>query len=404
MAHRSIKGPHAGHTSHPDKVIVIRDLAKSYGRTTRLVSALDGVSLTVHRGEVFGLLGRNGAGKTTLMRTLLGFLQPQEARCSLFGRDPAANSRCAPPGLLARGARLSQVPLSPADTAYCGALSGLRGLALAAAVERELTRSELEQAANREARQLSKGMRQRLSLAQAFLHDPELLVLDEPTADLDPIGRRQVRDMIVDFRERGGTVLLNSHLLSEVERVCDRIAVIHGGRLLREGPVDVLLSGDRELEDVFVELVQGAGGGTGYDPQWSGCWAGRPATAPAASAQSGSAPDAPAPAAIAAARCAPPTSLGSRDAGPQPPTTATRARAAEDGMNTFRLTPGPARHRRRVTRCSISPIAATCAGCTASLFLLLVGLAIVGRYVPLEDTTTQDKARLFASARPASTC
>ena len=118
-------------------------------------------------------------------------------------------------------------------------------------------------------------MRQRLSLAQAFLHEPELLILDEPTADLDPIGRRQVRDMIVAFRARGGTVLLNSHLLSEVERVCDRVAVIHGGRLLRQGPVDELLAGDRELEDVFVELVQNAGGGAGYAPQWETPRAGR---------------------------------------------------------------------------------------------------------------------------------
>ena len=241
-------------------------LQQRFGRRARMVTALAGVDLRVQRGEIFGLLGRNGAGKTTLVKALLGLLRPSSGTVRVFGREP---------GEAGARARIGYSPEEPGFPRYlyprqvlelCGALNGMSGAALAAAVERQLASSELQSVAGRQARQLSKGMAQRLSLAQAFLHEPELLVLDEPTADLDPIGRRQVRDLIVAARARGATVLLNSHLLSEVERLCDRVAVIHGGRVIREGAIGDLLAGDRELEDVFIELVQNAGGGTGYGP------------------------------------------------------------------------------------------------------------------------------------------
>jgi ABC-2 type transport system ATP-binding protein len=254
-----------------DTIVEIVGLHQRFGRRARTVTALAGVDLTVRRGEIFGLLGRNGAGKTTVVKALLGLLRPTSGTVRVFGREPGdAGAR----------ARIGYSPEEPGFPRYlyprqilelCGALSGMSGAALAAAVERQLTSSELQSVAGRQARQLSKGMAQRLSLAQAFLHEPELLILDEPTADLDPIGRRQVRDLIVAVRARGGTVLLNSHLLSEVERMCDRVAIIHAGRVVREGAVDELLAGDRELEDVFIEVVEGAGGGTGYGP--AGGWA-----------------------------------------------------------------------------------------------------------------------------------
>jgi len=247
-----------------DTVIQVTGLHKRFGRRSRRVTALAGVDLSVRRGEVVGLLGRNGAGKTTLVKALLGLIRPTDGTVTVFGRAPGdAGAR----------ARTGYSPEEPAFPRYlyprqvlelCGALNGLRGGALREAVERQLAAAELQPVAGRQARQLSKGMAQRLSLAQAFLHEPELLVLDEPTADLDPIGRRQVRDLIAAFRDRGGTVLLNSHLLSEVERLCDRVAIIHGGRVMREGGMDELLAGDRELEDVFVEVIEAAGGGTGY--------------------------------------------------------------------------------------------------------------------------------------------
>jgi ABC-2 type transport system ATP-binding protein len=260
--------------------VEIRDLRKSFGRRARAVTALDGVSLRLRRGEVFGLLGRNGAGKTTLVRSALGLLRPDAGSVRLFGVAPGDRD-------VRR--RVGYSPEEPAFPAYLyprqvldllGTLSGLEGAELTAAVRRQLDLAELTPVAGRQVRHLSKGMRQRLSLAQALLHEPELLILDEPTADLDPIGRRQVRDSIVAFRERGGTVLLNSHLLSEVELVCDRVAIIHAGRVLREGSVDELIGDGRELEDVFVETIAGAGGGVGYTtvsptgppPGWRAPW------------------------------------------------------------------------------------------------------------------------------------
>jgi len=305
-------------------VVEIVGLQQRFGRRARTVTALAGVDLRVRRGEIFGLLGRNGAGKTTLVKALLGLLRPSSGTVRVFGREP---------GEAGARARIGYSPEEPGFPRYlyprqvlevCGALNGMSGDALAAAVERQLSSSELQSVAGRQARQLSKGMVQRLSLAQAFLHEPELLVLDEPTADLDPIGRRQVRDMIVAARARGATVLLNSHLLSEVERLCDRVAVIHGGRVVREGAIGDLLAGDRELEDVFIELIEGAGGGTGYGPAqgWASpaspqqpTPASRPGaalppwqtTAPPSSAPPASAPPSSAPPASAPPSPAPPT-------------------------------------------------------------------------------------------------
>ena len=271
-----------------DAIVEIAGVHQRFGRRARTVTALAGVDLTVRRGEIFGLLGRNGAGKTTLVKALLGLLRPTAGTVRVFGREP---------GEAGARARIGYSPEEPGFPRYlyprqilelCGALSGMSGPALAQAVDRQLASSELQSVVGRQARQLSKGMAQRLSLAQAFLHEPELLILDEPTADLDPIGRRQVRDLIVAVRERGGTVLLNSHLLSEVERMCDRVAIIHGGRVMREGALDDLLAGDRELEDVFIEVIEGAGGGTGYGP--AAGWASPLPPPPAAPGQPGAPP------------------------------------------------------------------------------------------------------------------
>jgi ABC-2 type transport system ATP-binding protein len=245
-------------------VVVVNDLSKRFGRRRDPITALDHVSLTVRSGEIVGLLGRNGAGKTTLVKAILGLLRPSSGSVRVYGRDPRSDEV---------HLHLGYSPEEPGFPRYltvrrvlemCGSLSGLDPAALALAVEHQLEAAELGQFAGRPVRQLSKGMAQRLSIAQALLHEPSLLILDEPTADLDPIARRQVRDLIVAFRDRGGTVLLNSHLLSEVELVCDRVAIVHQGRVHREGDLGELLSGGRQLEDVFVEVVAGAGGGAGY--------------------------------------------------------------------------------------------------------------------------------------------
>ena len=356
-----------------DSIVEIVGLQQRFGRRARTVTALAGVDLCVRRGEIFGLLGRNGAGKTTLVKALLGLLRPSSGTVRVFGREP---------GEAGARARIGYSPEEPGFPRYlyprqvlelCGALNGMSGAALTAAVERQLTSSELQSVAARQARQLSKGMLQRLSLAQAFLHEPELLVLDEPTADLDPIGRRQVRDLIVAARERGATVLLNSHLLSEVERMCDRIAVIHGGRVIREGALDDLLSGDRELEDVFIELIESAGGGTGYGP--AGGWA-SPLPPPA----SRIAPPHAGPGAAAVA--------GRAAAHPRRPPTPALARPVNGTPRTIALIA-----RATVVEQANRRLLWWLAGVALAL---VVGLALLGVFHPLAGLGTRETARLFA--------
>jgi ABC-2 type transport system ATP-binding protein len=215
-------------------------LRKRYGRQT----AVDGVSLTVGRGEVLGLLGPNGAGKTTVIKMLLGLVRPDAGEVLLLGRpgtDPRSRERVGylpelfryQPWLtaaevLALHVRLAGVRVPDAEQRDCLALVGLA-----------------DRAGDRVGG-FSKGMQQRLGLAVALVARPELVVLDEPTSALDPLGRADVRDIVLSLRERGVAVLLNSHLIGEVERVCDRVVVLDRGRVAASGTLGELL-GRREL-------------------------------------------------------------------------------------------------------------------------------------------------------------
>jgi ABC-2 type transport system ATP-binding protein len=222
------------------------------------VQALDGVSLEIAPGEIFGLLGPNGAGKTTFIKCLLGLLRPSEGTVTLLGRpssDPESRRR------------VGFVPEVPALPPYLSAeeLMDLHGrlIGLPAAERKAQTGKLLREASLEGAppriRAFSKGMVRRLALAQSLLGDPAFLAMDEPAADLDPIGRRDVRNQLLALKLRGAAVLLNSHLLSEVERVCDRVAIMHRGRLLAVGPVNELVPEGQDLETVFVNLIESMG-------------------------------------------------------------------------------------------------------------------------------------------------
>jgi ABC-2 type transport system ATP-binding protein len=224
----------------PSPAVWCSGLRKRYGRQT----AVDGVSFAVGRGEVVGLLGPNGAGKTSVIKMLLGLVRPDAGEVLLLGRrgrDPQARSRVGylpelfryQPWLtaaevLALHARLVGVPVAAAEQRECLALVGLG-----------------ERARDRVGG-FSKGMQQRLGLAVALLARPELVILDEPTSALDPIGRADVRDLLLSLRARGVAVLLNSHLIGEVERVCDRVVILDRGRVAAAGTLAELL-GRREL-------------------------------------------------------------------------------------------------------------------------------------------------------------
>ena len=227
----------------PDLAICVRGLAKSYVHpwTLRVTRALQGLDLDVRRGEVLGLLGPNGAGKTTTLKLLTGLLKPTRGRAWLLG-EPVES--------VASRRSLGFLPEQPyfydylTGTEYLELVAGLSGLTGPAARERAahwLGRVGLGERPRLPLRKYSKGMLQRLGMAAALVHDPELLVLDEPMSGLDPFGRRDVRDLILEQRERGVTVLFSSHILPDVEMLCDRVAILLGGRLTRVATVGELV-------------------------------------------------------------------------------------------------------------------------------------------------------------------
>ena len=227
----------------------VRDLRKAYGP----VRALEGVTLSVGKGEIYGLLGRNGAGKTTLVKILLSIVRPSSGEARLLDRpvsDPAARERV---GYLPEDHRFPDYHTAESALDYYGALSGVPGDERRRRIPELLKRMELTDASARKIRTYSKGMKQRLGLAQALLHDPDVIFLDEPTDGVDPVGRKQVRELLLDLKTRGKTIFLNSHLLSEVELICDRVGIMEKGRLVKEGTVESLTA----RANVFEVRVEG---------------------------------------------------------------------------------------------------------------------------------------------------
>ena len=223
-------------------------LCKTYARVGGdAVRALDGMTLEIPRGAAFGLIGPNGAGKTTFIKLVLGIARPSSGEVTVLGRPPedvAARERV---GYLPERLHLPAAWKAPAYLRSVATLKGLRE----APIDALLQRVGLSGAAGRRIGGFSKGMRQRLGLAAALLGSPELLVLDEPTDGIDPLGRIEVRDLLLQEKARGATLLLNSHLLAETERVCDRIGILHQGRLVQSGTLDSLKAAARGFELTF---------------------------------------------------------------------------------------------------------------------------------------------------------
>jgi len=237
-------------------IIKTHNLTRHFSR--HKVKALQSVTLEVEAGKIFGLLGPNGAGKTTFVKILLGLLRPGNGSASLFDipvQDPAARARV---GYLPENHRFPEFLTGAAVLDYCGRLSGMKSKA-----ERQqrarllLERVKMWEWRSTRIKKYSKGMLQRLGIAQALLHDPELIFLDEPTDGVDPIGRKEIRDLLLELKREGKTIFLNSHLLSEVELICDEVAILHQGKLLRKSTVHELTSSDRRYRlHVSVEDTQ----------------------------------------------------------------------------------------------------------------------------------------------------
>jgi len=204
--------------------------------------AVDGIDFHIDRHEIFGLLGPNGSGKSTTIKMILGLLHKTRGRLVVFGRDPSDVAVKRKIGYLPEETYLYRF-LNPTETLdYYGKLFGLDRRTRNRRTAELLEMVGLEGVAHRAAGEFSKGMARRLGLAQALVNDPELLILDEPTSGLDPLGTKQVKDLILELGRRGKTILLTSHLLADVEDVCDRMVILYGGRIRAEGTSDELLA------------------------------------------------------------------------------------------------------------------------------------------------------------------
>lgn len=229
-------------------------LRKDYrqGFFMRRVTAVRDVSFDVQRGDIFGFVGPNGAGKTTTLKVLMGLVAPTAGCASLFGVQMPSSRALRNVGFLPENPYVYPY-LTPTEfVEMCGSLSGLRRGAL-----RDRTKSVLDMvgilyAADRPVRKLSKGMLQRVGLAAALVSDPELLVLDEPMSGLDPVGRKEVREIIVHERRAGKTILFSTHILSDVETLCDRVTILRKGEVVVTGHLDHLLKRDAKVTDIFL--------------------------------------------------------------------------------------------------------------------------------------------------------
>src|SRR3982074_2746320 len=220
--------------------------------------AVDGVTFALEPGQAFGLLGPNGAGKSTIVKIICGLLRPDQGTVQLFGSDPGNPAARKDLGFAPEDPDFPKFLRAPEVLDYFASLLGLDQTERKRRIPETLAFAGLEKE-RRQIRQFSKGMKQRLGIAQAILGRPKLLILDEPTADLDPLGRRDVRALIDQLKTSGVAILLNSHLLSEVELVCDTVAIMAKGRVLKEGPIHEVVPEGRTLEEVFIELVQVSG-------------------------------------------------------------------------------------------------------------------------------------------------
>lgn len=242
------------------------------GLTKRPFVAVRDLSLTVKPGEVYGLIGPNGSGKSTTMKVILGLLAPTQGETRIFGCDSKEVVSRSEVGFLPENPYFYKHLTGLETLHFYGRLCGLSGKALSERAVEMLKLTDLEDAASRRVGGYSKGMLQRLGLAQALIHEPRMVVLDEPTAGVDPAGSRKIRDLILGFRERGLTVLVTSHLLEQMQEVCDRVGIMAHGRMVKEGRLEDLIAVENQTEIVLEnadaallvriqDLVNASGGG-----------------------------------------------------------------------------------------------------------------------------------------------
>jgi ABC-2 type transport system ATP-binding protein len=260
--------PGAGERGGPlsDLALDLHGVSKVYRGSLfggKSVNALREIDMRVHRGEIFGLLGPNGAGKSTLVKILMTVIRPTSCRGLMLGKPVGTKSSLRRVGYLPEHHRFPEYLTAAQLLDYFGALSDVPREARRKRAPELLELVGLTNWAKHKVKGFSKGMRQRLGIANALMMDPELVVLDEPTDGVDPVGRRDIRNILTALREQGRTVFLNSHLLSELEMVCDRVAILVQGKVYSQGTIDELTRDSRRFE---IEVVPPPGMGDSTPP------------------------------------------------------------------------------------------------------------------------------------------
>ncbi len=244
-------------------MITVSGVSKEFkeGLRGRRVMALDSLDLEVHRGEVFGCLGPNGAGKSTAIKILMNLIFPTSGTAMIGGRDVRDTAVRKLVGYLPENPYFYDYLTAEELLWFGGKASGMDSTRLQERTEILLEKVSLSGARKRPLRTYSKGMVQRAGLALALVHDPEVVILDEPMSGLDPMGRKMVGDLILELKTQGRTVFFSSHILTDVERFCDRAGIIVAGKLRIVDRIDSMMRGGATLEDVFLREVKAAGGG-----------------------------------------------------------------------------------------------------------------------------------------------
>ncbi len=238
--------------------IEITDLSKTFGSGRKRNQALCDLSLTIAQGEIFGFLGPNGAGKSTTIKLLLRFLKPDSGSLSILGKNVGQEEFRHQIGYLSEFPFFYDHLTARETLLLSGRLSGMNRQTIDQRIIMLLERMNLIEAADRRVGGFSKGMKQRLGMANALIHDPEVLIFDEPMSGLDPVGRHQIKGLIAELKQQGKTVFFSSHILSDIEALCDRIGVINKGVLLYAGGLaDFLVTGGG-LEERFVDVIEEA--------------------------------------------------------------------------------------------------------------------------------------------------
>ncbi len=243
-------------------MIEAHELTKTFSDKKRgVITAVDRVSFTCRPGQIYGLLGANGAGKTTTLRLVATLLQPTSGRATVAGFDVVrdAQSVRANVGFLAASTALYGRLTAREMITYFGRLNGMTDAAIKARIKQLSAELDMDEFLDRRCDKFSTGMKQKTSIARTLIHDPAVMVFDEPTLGLDVMTARAIVKFVRDCRDRGKTVIYSTHIMSEVEKLCDTVGIIHGGRLVAEGTLPELRArfGEQDMEEVFVKAVGG---------------------------------------------------------------------------------------------------------------------------------------------------